>query len=380
MSAGTLIHSARTPSAPDGAWVLMTDGAIAGVGRGERPGVNRETRVVDAGGGLLLPGLVDMHCHGGAGHSFDEGEEAIAAALALHRRHGTTRSVLSLVSATLEDLERRLQQAALACAADPLILGIHLEGPFLDPEHRGAHDADVLTTPTPEAVDRLVAAGGGHLLTVTLAPELPGAEEALTRFLRHGVRVAVGHTGADYAGATAAFAAGATLVTHAFNGMPGLHHREPGPVGAALNDEAVTIEVIADRVHVHDAVVRTLFAAAPGRVALVTDAMAGAGLGDGSYRLGSLSVEVRDGVARLAPGGSLAGSTLTLDVAIRNATAAGVSLLDAVDAATAVPARALGLGDRLGRLEPGFAADAVLLDDDWNVSGVWAAGELIAGG
>jgi N-acetylglucosamine-6-phosphate deacetylase len=379
MTAATLIHSARIPSGSDAEWVLLAEGAVAARGRGEPPPASPGIRVVNAGGRLLVPGFIDIHCHGGAGRSFDDGEAAIAEAVALHRRHGTTRTMVSLVSATIDDLEERLRAASRACDADPLLLGIHLEGPFLDAGHRGAHDAALLTRPSPEAVDRLVAAAGSHLSAVTLAPDLPGAAEALERFRRHGVRVALGHTGVDHDGAVAAFAAGASILTHAFNGMPGLHHREPGPVGAALGDPAVTIEVIADRVHVHDIVVRMLFATAPGRVALITDAMAGAGLNDGVFRLGSTEVDVRDGVARIPATGSLAGSTLTLDLAVRNAVAAGVALPDAVDAATVVPARALGLEDRLGRLEPGFAADAVLLDEDLQVHSVWAAGEPVPG-
>ena len=378
VTTATLIHSARTPSAADSAWVLLADGIVSGSGVGRPPEVEGAS-VVDAAGRLLVPGLVDLHCHGGAGRSFDDGPESIAEAVALHRRHGTTRTMVSLVSATIDDLQRRLRAAAAACEADPLLLGIHLEGPFLDPAHRGAHDPDVLTLPTAAIVDELLEAAGGHLRAVTLAPELPGADQAIERFVRHGVRVAVGHTGADYAEAARAFGEGASLLTHAFNGMAGLHHRDPGPVGAALMDRSVTLELIADGVHVHDAVIRTLFAGAPGRVALITDAMAGAGIPDGTFQLGSMLVHVADGVAR-TESGSLAGSTLTLDAAVRHVVAAGIEPREAIAAATVVPARALGLGDRIGRLEPGYAADAVLLDDALQVDTVWAAGEIVAGG
>jgi N-acetylglucosamine-6-phosphate deacetylase len=199
--------------------------------------------------------------------------------------------------------------------------------------------------------------------------------DAVRAFSASGVAVAVGHTGADYDQALAAFDAGAGILTHAFNAMPGLHHRAPGPVAAAARTPGVTLEIVNDGVHVHPEVVRMAFASAPGRMALVTDAMAAAGSADGDYILGSLSVEVRDGVARLAGGGSIAGSTLTLDDALRRAVReVGIPVAEAVTALTATPAAAIGRGGDLGRLRPGYAADAVLLDADFAVRQVWCAG------
>lgn len=195
--------------------------------------------------------------------------------------------------------------------------------------------------PSPEAVERLLAAGEGIVRQVTLAPELPGAMDAVDAFVAAGVVVAVGHTEADHDVAAAAFDRGAQLVTHAFNAMPGLGHRAPGPVGAALGRDHVALEVIADGVHVHPEVIRTLFAAAPRRVILVTDAMSATGLGDGEYRLGGLDVEVKDGRPVLAGTDTLAGSTLTMERAIEMATAAGVPLDLARAAASTVPARLL---------------------------------------
>ena len=192
--------------------------------------------------------------------------------------------------------------------------------------------------------------------------------------------MAVGHTGADYAQTLEAFDAGATILTHAFNGMDGIHHRAPGPVAAATRTPGVTLEIINDGMHVHPEVVRIAFAAAPGRMALITDAMAAAGSRDGEYVLGSLGVTVRDGVARLTEGDSIAGSTLTLDDALRRAVReVGLPVEDAVLALTATPARAIGRGDDLGSLRPGYAADAVLLDDDFRVLQVWTAGEALDG-
>jgi N-acetylglucosamine-6-phosphate deacetylase len=233
-------------------------------------------------------------------------------------------------------------------------------------------------------VERLITAARGTLRQITLAPELPGALDAIPLLAAEGVVVAVGHTEADEDLAGAAFERGARLLTHAFNAMPGIGHREPGPVVAAIRDERVTAELILDAVHVHPDVARLLIDAAPGRVALITDAMAAAGTGDGTYRLGSLDVDVTDGVARLrqpdGSPGSIAGSTLTLDHALRAATQlCGMSLPAAVAALTWVPARALGLDDRLGRLAPGYAADAVLLGDGFQVRAVWGAGRRLAG-
>jgi len=205
---------------------------------------------------------------------------------------------------------------------------------------------------------------------VTLAPELPGGHDAIAQFAAADVVVAVGHTDADVEATRRAFDAGATLLTHAFNAMPGLHHRAPGPVGAATGDPRVTLEVIADGVHLHPDVIRMLFAAAPGRIALVTDAMAAAGAADGTYLLGSLSVTVDAGVARLADG-TIAGSTLTQDAALRTAVAAGVALPDAVAALTATPARTIGRPE-LGSLAVGAVADAVLLSADLHVRRVFS--------
>ncbi|WP_375388001.1 N-acetylglucosamine-6-phosphate deacetylase, partial [uncultured Amnibacterium sp.] len=204
---------------------------------------------------------------------------------------------------------------------------------------------------------------------------LPAHADDVSAASRSVVRVAVGHTTADLATAGAAFDAGASLLTHAFNAMPGLAHRAPGPIGAALERPEVVLELIADGLHVHPVLVAALFRLAPGRVALITDAMAAAGSGDGTYRLGSLEVTVRDGAARL-PSGSLAGSTLTLDAAVRTAVAAGVPLPEAVLAATAVPARAIGRPD-LGALEAGAPADLVLLSDALEIESVWADGRRL---
>ena len=379
MSGAHVIHSARLVdggTVVEDGWVRFDGERIVARGTGrtwvaEAGGLP----TTDAAGDWLAPGFVDIHVHGGGGAAFDDGAEAIARGLALHRRHGTTRSVVSLVTATVDSLAQRVREVAALAAADPRILGSHLEGPFLDAGHKGAHDPALLRPPTAADVDLLLEAAGGTLRQVTLAPELPGGMDAIRALSAAGVAVAVGHTAADYDQALAAFDAGASILTHAFNAMPGLHHRAPGPVAAATRTPGVTLEIVNDGVHVHPEVVRMAFAAAPGRVALITDAMAATGSADGDYRLGGLDVEVREGVARLAAGGSIAGSTLTLDDALRRAVLeVGIPVAEAVRAVTSTPAAAVGRSGDLGRLLPGYAADAVLLDADFTVRQVWSAG------
>lgn len=380
----TVIHSARLVTGRDtvaDAWVRFEGDRVVerGTGDGWRSAAGADAAVTDAAGGTLVPGFIDLHCHGAGGASVEEGEAAIETALAVHTAHGTTRTVLSLVTASVDVLAGHLETIARVAASDHRVLGAHLEGPFLDREFRGAHDAELLRTADADAVERLLAASAGTLRQVTIAPEHEGAAEAIRRLVDAGVAVAVGHTGADFATALAAFESGASILTHAFNGMRGIHHRAPGPVVAAMHADHVTLEIINDGVHVHPDVVRLAFSGAPGRVALVTDAMAAAGAADGRYLLGSLEVDVDGGIARLVEGGSIAGSTLTQDAALRRAVVdSGIPLAEAVAALTIAPAAAIGRAGDLGRLEPGYAADAVLLADDLAVDAVWGAGARLA--
>ncbi|MBH0053405.1 MULTISPECIES: N-acetylglucosamine-6-phosphate deacetylase [unclassified Salinibacterium] len=375
-----IIHSATLVSdgvQRDNAWVGFTGDSIGATGTGDswREQADAATLVTDANGDFLTPGFIDIHCHGADGVSFDDGIDAITTALAAHRSHGTTRSVLSLISDGHERLVERLGEVAELTHRDPLVLGSHLEGPFIDQGFRGAHNPAALRTPTATEIEQLLTAADGTLRQITLAPELPGGAEAVAQFVAADVRVAIGHTAATYAETRSAFEAGASILTHAFNAMREIHHRAPGPVAAAFHSPGVTLEVINDGVHVHPDVVKMLFASAPGRIALVTDAMAATCAGDGHYLLGSLDVTVTDGVARLSDNGAIAGSTLTMDAAVRRAvTDVSLSLPQAVAAATAIPARAIGREGDLGSLAPGFAADAVLLDADLRVRAVWAAG------
>jgi len=371
----TLIHGARKLDAHgevDDFWMLVEGDTIAATGHGSRPAADT---AVDAEGNWLVPGFIDLHSHGAGGHSYDNGTDEIIAALATHRAHGTTRSLISLVANPLASLRASLTMIADLADSDPLILGSHLEGPFLAPDRRGAHNPDFLLTPEPHGVEQLIGAARGTLRQLTIAPELPNAFEAIDVLVELGVVVAVGHTEATFELTREAFDRGARMLTHAFNAMPGIHHRMPGPVVAAFEDERVTLELILDGEHVHPDVAAMAFHSAPGRIALVTDAMAAAGSVDGDYRLGSLNVTVLDGLAVLSGTHTIAGSTLTQDAALRCAIErSGIAAQQAVEALTLTPARALGLEHRHGLLAPGFAADAVLLDHGWHVQRVWANG------
>ncbi|MEL4320666.1 N-acetylglucosamine-6-phosphate deacetylase [Leifsonia sp. YIM 134122] len=377
-----VVHGARKLDAHgtiDDFWFAASADRITATGTGDgwrAVAASDPTAVVtDAAGHWLTPGFIDLHGHGGAGADFDHDVDGIRTALAVHRVHGTTRSVLSLVTNPVDSLAGSLGTIADLADADPLVLGAHLEGPFLAESHRGAHNADLLIEADATVVATLLAAARGTLRQVTLAPELPGGLDAVETFSAAGVVVAVGHTAATFEQAQAAFDRGATLITHAFNALPGIHHRQPGPIVAAFGDQRVTLELILDGVHVRPEVAALAFAAAPGRIALITDAMAATGSGDGHYELGSLDVTVTDGVARLTSGGAIAGSTLTLDVALKNAVElAGLDPVVAVTALTLTPARVLGLDAELGLLAEGYAADAVLLDAGFAVQRVWANG------
>lgn len=357
-------HDGRRPG-----WLLLANGTIAESGDGPVPNADR---VIDAAGAVVTPGFIDLHNHGAAGVAFDDDTDP-APALAFHRSHGTTRQLLSLVSAPVDRLEQALARIAAVTRADPLVLGAHLEGPYLAEARRGAHDPDALRNPDPSDIARLLKAADGELRMVTLAPEREGSAAAQTMLQDAGITVAVGHTDAGYDETRAAFDRGAGILTHAFNAMRGIGHRAPGPVIAAVDSGAV-LELILDGIHVHPSVAGAAFNMAPGRLALVTDAMSATGCADGAYELGGLDVVVADGSARLAGTSTLAGSVLTQDVALRQAIEhAGVDPVAAVTALTATPARAMGRPD-LGSLRSGSRADILILTSDWSPATVFADG------
>ncbi|WP_405012039.1 N-acetylglucosamine-6-phosphate deacetylase [Kitasatospora sp. NBC_01539] len=337
---------------------------------------------LDLTGYTVVPGFVDLHVHGGGGASYTTGiaEEALRSARA-HLEHGTTTTVASTVTGEIDEVCR--QAAVLSeLAEDGVLAGVHFEGPFISPGRCGAHQPDLLRDPDPALVRKVVDAARGHARMVTLAPELPGGLESVRMLADLGIIAAVGHTDSDYAKALEAVEAGATVATHLFNAMPGIQHRDPGPIVALLEDERVTVELINDGVHLHPSVLDLAYGTAGAdRVALITDAMAAAAMGDGRYFLGPLEVEVTGGVARLVEGGSIAGSTLTLDVAFkRSVTVNGLSLGQAARSLSAVPARLLGLADSVGTLEAGKYADLVVLDSaTYDLVAVMRRGEWITG-
>ncbi|SER35429.1 N-acetylglucosamine-6-phosphate deacetylase [Lentzea albida] len=354
-------------------WVSVRDGRIAAVGEGAAP----DGPTTDVAGGTIVPGFVDIHCHGGGGAAFTSPDpEKVRKAAAAHRRHGTTTVLASLVTRPVPELAD--QVSALAeLVQEGVVAGIHLEGPFLSAARCGAHDPAILCPPEQTSVTKLLDAGKGTVRMITLAPELEGAVHAVRQLVDNNVIAAIGHTDATEAQVRPAVDAGASVATHLFNGMRPLHHREPGPIGALLDDERVTVELICDLVHLHPTAVR-LAARHAGlkRTVLITDAIAAASVGDGVYDIGGLEVRVVDGVPTLAGGASLAGSTLTMDMAFRNAVnSCGLTLVEAAHAASTRGAELLGLDT--GKLEAGLAADLVVLDAELKPRDVMVRGEWV---
>ncbi|RMB83332.1 N-acetylglucosamine-6-phosphate deacetylase [Streptomyces shenzhenensis] len=376
MAPSTVLAGARVVL-PTG---IVTDGRVIVEGTRIATASPADAEVIDVRGHWLVPGFVDVHNHGGGGASFSGTADEILTAVRTHRLHGTTTLVASTVT---DDMDFLVKQAGLLSelAEQGDLAGIHFEGPFISPCRKGAHSEELLRDPDPEEVRRLIDAGRGRTRMVTLAAELPGGIDSVRLLTEHGVIAAVGHTDATYEQTVQAIDAGATVATHLFNAMPPLGHRSPGPVAALLADERVTVELINDGTHLHPAALELAFRhAGAGRVAFITDAMDAAGIGDGRYMLGPLEVEVSDGVARLVQGGSIAGSTLTLDRAFKRAvTVDRLPVPDVVAALSANPARLLGLADRVGSLEPGKDADLVLLDEDFDVKGVMRRGAWVVG-
>ncbi|MEU6775592.1 N-acetylglucosamine-6-phosphate deacetylase [Streptomyces sp. NPDC046759] len=358
---------------------VVDDGRVAVDGTKITAGAPGDADVIDVTGHWLVPGFVDIHNHGGGGASFSGSAEDVLRAVHTHRLHGTTTLVASTVT---DEMDVLVRQAGLLSelAEQGDIAGIHFEGPFISPCRKGAHSEELLRDPDPAEVRKLLDAARGKARMVTLAAELPGGIDSVRLLAEHGVIAAIGHTDATYEQTAEAIGAGATVATHLFNAMPALNHRAPGPIAALLEDERVTVELINDGTHLHPAALELAFHhAGAHRVAFITDAMDAAGVGDGRYMLGPLEVEVSEGVARLVEGGSIAGSTLTLDRAFKRAvTVDRLSVEDAVQALSVNPARLLGLSDRVGSLEPGKDADLVLLDADFDVKGVMRQGEWVA--
>lgn len=376
--------------APDGTidrgYVEILDGRIGRVAYDRPP-----TGAATSRDWTIVPGFVDIHVHGGGGHTVTTGDpDGVLGSTEFHRQHGTTTTLVSLVTAPIDDLVAATDSiATLLGGAEPdlraQIVGIHLEGPFLAAARCGAQNPAHMTDPTPAMIERIITAGRGAVRVMTLAPERDGALDAIRQLVAAGVVAAIGHTDADFAQTRAAVDAGVRLATHLGNAMPPLHHREPGAIGACLTAPLVVCELIVDGHHLHPAMVRLAsMAKSDDGIALITDAISATGAGDGRYVLGTLDVDVRDGVARLAAhdgggGEPLAGSTLTMDAAYRNALQCGLSFAAASRAASLNPARVLGLDAEIGSIEPGKRANLVVLDDDLTVAAVLVDGDVVAG-
>ncbi|MEU9284113.1 N-acetylglucosamine-6-phosphate deacetylase [Streptomyces sp. NPDC048275] len=358
---------------------IVDDGRVIVEGARIAATAPENAQVIDVRNHWLVPGFVDLHNHGGGGASFTSGTvDEVLKGIHTHRLHGTTTLVASTVTGDMDGLAQRAGLLSeLAEQGD--IAGIHFEGPFISPCRKGAHSEELLRDPDPAEVRKLIDAARGRATMVTLATELPGGIDSVRLLAEHGVIAAIGHTDATYEQTREAIDAGATVATHLFNAMPTLGHRAPGPIAALLEDDRITVELINDGTHLHPAALQLAFRhAGADRVAFITDAMDAAGFGDGRYLLGPLEVEVSDGVARLVEGGSIAGSTLTLDRAFQRAvTVDRLPVEDVVAALSANPARLLGRYDRVGSLEPGKDADLVILDTDFALKGVMRRGEWV---
>ncbi|GII90844.1 N-acetylglucosamine-6-phosphate deacetylase [Sinosporangium siamense] len=355
-------------------WLTIEDGRITHIGHGTAPGNGYRLA-----GRHIVPGFVDIHNHGGAGGSFPTGDlEQARKAVGYHTAHGTTTLVASLVTGPARELTSAASALAELCE-EGLLAGIHYEGPYISAARCGAHDPAQLRSPDPAELGDLVKAGRGHVRMLTIAPELPGALNAIAFLTGEGVIAALGHTDATLEQTLAGVDAGARVATHLYNAMAPLHHRDPGPIAALLQDERVTVELINDGVHVHPAMMRlAITAAGTSRTALITDAIAAAGMGDGRYVLGDMGVDVKNGVARLTEGGSIAGSTLTMDVAFRRTVQeVGLSISEAAVVASLTPARVLGQDGRIGSIAVGKDADLVVLNEDLTVAGVMKQGTWV---
>jgi len=375
ISGGTLLTPHKTLT---GHTLIIEQGKIAALVEGRVtpfPG----DQEIDASGHWVVPGFIDVHVHGGMGYdTMDAVPEAIDGMGRFFAQHGVTSYLPTTMTAPESAIRAAIENVAEcpqpADGATPL--GLHLEGPYLNLDYRGAQPPEHFRVPNPAEYKHWFQSG--HVRLITVAPELDGAQPFIAAGVEQGVEFAIGHSGASYEQVVEAANWGVRQATHAFNGMPGLHHRTPGTLGGVLTDERIYCQIIADGVHVHPAIVKLLVRAKGIRhTILITDAIRAAGLHDGIYDLGGQAVTVTEGVARLASG-SLAGSTLTLDVALRNAMRfAGLSLQEALLMVTAVPAQALRLGWQKGVLASGADADVVLLDSDLNVSMTLVGGRIV---
>jgi N-acetylglucosamine-6-phosphate deacetylase len=381
----TLLHVGRafTPLTElHDAGILIRDGVIEKIGPRNSMSLPAGANEIVAPGKIAAPGFLDIHIHGAGGHDVMEGTpDALLAVSKTIAAHGTTSYVATTVTASPESIckasegiSRYIPSQHQAADKRAEILGIHFEGPFISPVRRGVHPVEWLKLPSAELLAEFVAAAGGHARVLTIAPELLGATPCIDAALKSGMVVGIGHTDATCEQARAAFHQGVHHAIHMFNAMRPFSHRDAGVIGAVLTSPGVTAELIADGVHVEETAMRLLLQAKGARgVILISDGISATGMPDGKYMLGAIEVTVTGGVCRNAEG-NLAGSTLTLDRALRNIVGLGASLTDTLRMLTLNPARLLGIESKKGSLREGADADIVFLDDALNITQVWTRG------
>lgn len=342
---------------------------------------NNDCEVIDAEGKILIPGFIDIHIHGAVGCDFNDGsEDSIEKIACFAASHGTT-SLLGTTSTIGRDDAKK----AIAVIAEKMktgtrganILGLHMEGPFFNPSALGAQNPEFVQSPSSEKLEYMLGNNASALKLLALAPEQEGAFELIEELSKAGIRTAIGHTAADYDCASRALDAGCNMLTHFYNAMTPLKHRDPGVVGAVFENGNADIQLICDFIHVHPAAVKVAVKnVGEDHVIMISDAISGTGLGDGKYKLGGLDIFVKDGVARIAEG-NLAGSTLTLDTAFKNMLGIGFTIETVIKFLSENPAKAIGVADRKGYIKEGFDADMILLDDDFNVSMTFVGGKAV---
>jgi N-acetylglucosamine-6-phosphate deacetylase len=368
-------------SEPKSGSLLVREGRILSVLEGEADGRFPETAdsVVDGYGQLLIPGMIDVHIHGAEGYDMMDGTvESVEAVSLACAKTGCTSFLATSVSSTLEDLLTMISKvsSSVGCVSGARIVGMHIEGPYLNVKRKGMQNERYLRHPDIEEMKMILEHAGDLIRMVTLAPELPGGMEMIAFLKERGIIAAVAHSDATYDEAIRAFRGGASHVTHCCNGMRPIHHRDPGPVLAAFEEAHVSVQAIVDDVHLHPAMVRLLYREkGPDRMVLITDALQAMGMGDGTYTFGGHQVRVSQGVATLADG-TLASSTVTMNEALAKTVRLGVPLRDAVVMATRTPADLLGLTNK-GRIEPGADADLVLLNERFEVLWTMVDGKMV---
>ncbi|MGO4546356.1 N-acetylglucosamine-6-phosphate deacetylase [Paenibacillus sp. 2TAB23] len=361
------------------ATLWIRDGKIEKIESGLSSLPEGEFEFIDGQGHLLIPGMIDVHIHGANGFNMMDGSEtSIQEVSKACARTGCTSFLVTSVSSTIEELVAMIRSVkrVIGHEVGAKIVGLHLEGPYLNPKRKGMQNERFLRHPNLTEMKDIFNEADGLIKMITIAPELPGGMELISFLKEMGVVIAIAHSDASYEEAKQAFAAGASHVTHCFNGMRPIHHRDPGLVVAAFEEEHVSLQAIVDGIHLHPAIVRMMHRLkGPNGMVLITDALQAMGLGDGNYVFGGHHVTVTEGVARLEDG-TLASSTVTMNEALRLTVETGISLTDAVQMAATTPARILGL-DTLGRISTGFDADLVLIDEQFQVQWTMIKGQIM---